>query len=228
MSYTPQTLADIVGQPRLGVFRQWAKAPDARCWLFAGKKGTGKTATADCLANDLGADVTDECGAELTLTNVRDLARLCQCRPMFGKWRILHISEMEKLDSRVEAFIKDWLEERSIPPHLIVIATTNLEVDPNASEAHLAFLERFTRVDFGSSKVLADAMRPKLEALWNAATAGAPLPPGMTRIGWNTDKTAYSARLALRQLRDAIMLWQAEQADRAEAAGLRILTDEAA
>ena len=217
MDHSPSTLAEIVGQPKLTVFRQWARNPYARNWLFRGAGGTGKNATATALANEIGADITPTCGAKLNMEDVTELRRTLQCRPMFGRWRLWQIDEMEKLHPRVEAVMKDWLqpgEHGKQPDHLIVIATTNVEREVKPTDEHAAFLQRFDEVAFNSSNTLADAFRDVLLRRWNDATAGAPLPKGWTRIGWysdgGNDKAGYSARLALRRLRDEIDAWQAE------------------
>ena len=56
-TYRPRRLADIVGQPTHRL-RWLVKSPSRSCWLLEGEPGTGKSATAHVLANELGSDMT--------------------------------------------------------------------------------------------------------------------------------------------------------------------------
>ena len=206
--YQPKTLSDIVGQP--AVVRRLQRivaAPSPCCLLLEGKGGTGKSATAKALIHDLEVDelygVHEYSGANFKIEDVRRLfGQAFRFRPMGSvAWTVLLIEELEFAASReVNSALKDNLSEQNMPPHLIVIATSN-----DASGLDEALLQRFDVFPFSCGPTFAEACQERLAAIW-AQLAGqdVPMPLGVDMMGWRGE--SYSMRRAMSALGAAIEL----------------------
>lgn len=163
--YRPRTLSDVCGQPCISRLKGFCLRPFNGCWLFEGPAGTGKTGAAYAMAADLGADpafgILEYNGADLSVETTREMLRLMQLRPLCGQWLVVIIDELERLHPTVQGILKERLESRRLPPHVVVIATSN---DPSALSS--ALLQRFLREYFRADSKFADAANERIAAAW--------------------------------------------------------------
>ncbi len=203
--YAPRSLAEIVGQPPVRLLRAFVVEPYPCCFLLEGAPGVGKTAAAYALAHDLGIDEFDVrmiVAAELNTEAVRDLRSTLRTRPMFGRWKMLLVEELEFLHPQVQTHLKVMLQPDDLPAHMIVVATSN-----GATKLQPALLQRFTTLAFSGGRSFAKAVEDRLAWIWQQERPGDVLPPGWTSWGWSDDN--FSMRLALDQMQSHLLAQRA-------------------
>ena len=205
--FRPKRLADVVGQDRpISVLRGFVASPYAKCWCLYGPGGTGKSCTALALASELEAaelDVNMMAAAKLGLDQAEDAIRRLRWRPMYGKWNVLILEEMERLSPQCQQFLKVTLASENLPRSGVVIATSNrLDlIDP-------ALRQRFSKLEFPGAHELASAAAERLRRIW-VETAGGELPWNWKEWGWTENaagkKDQFSMRVALDCLEQALL-----------------------
>ena len=203
---TTRTLSDIVGQEFvIRRLMDLARNPHESCWLLESERaGNGKTSSALALAYDLGC--TDAMSGlffypatELSLDTCRELLKYTlHHRPLQGRgWKVLVIDELERMPStQVANYLKSALDEYSLPPKTIVVATSN-----GAGGLEPALLERFQILAYGSGPAFQAACLDHLATLWAAETTE-DMPPAWRY--WGSTRGEFSMRLAMRALKAAL------------------------
>lgn len=178
------------------MLRAFVDEPYASCWLLVGAPGVGKTTCALALAHELGCDPGGDmdviCASELSVESVRELLRGFSFRPMFGKWRVLVIEELETLHPQTQTLLKRGLED--LRPWVVVIATSN-----DTSKMQPALLQRFSTLHFDSRENFARQGNERLQKI--AAELGCELPKGWAHWGYdNALEGRFSLRVAIDKL----------------------------
>lgn len=205
--HRPKTLEDIVGQPAITALKQFACEPYPHIILLEGPPGTGKTAAAMILAEQLGdtgwfgGSVYQERGAKFK-TELAEFYFGREETPFRykvsdGKYHVLVIEELERLPPNVEADLKQAMEDAQRDYRAIVIATSN-----DTGKLSAAFLQRFQRFHFGGGREFADAFNDTLPMLWFGETGNLDLPDDWRELGW--DGNQFSGRHALNALEQHI------------------------
>lgn len=207
--YRPQSLADCIGQFPVRELQAFAYQPYAKCWLFEGPGGVGKTSAALALAADLGCH--DDLSG-LTLENATDfgidkakelLQRTAWTRPLEGNgWRVLVIDELEMLSPQCGRFLKTALEPREMHKRLVVIATSN-----GAGKLERPLLQRFDLRHFTGGPTFAAVAADRLRDVWAQETDGAIPPADIDTWGWDEDngQRCFSLRLAYNRMEAALV-----------------------
>jgi replication-associated recombination protein RarA len=206
--YRPRSLADIVGQPGpVRYLRRLAESPQRACILLeSAMGGTGKTATAQAFAAELG------CLDEFTgLWRIGcadfgvDAARELFGRTLRLRWgsksgfAVLVLEELDWLSPQTQRYLKDALDPiGSMPSKLVVVGTSN-----GAGGLLPALIQRFRVFSFSSGPTFAAACQERLAQIWTAEAPAREMPPGWQSWGYRDGD--YSMRLALASLEDALM-----------------------
>jgi replication-associated recombination protein RarA len=211
LKYRPKSLGEIVGHPPIRLLREFVSNPYPACFLLEGSgPGTGKTATAYALATDLGCvgenGVADEFGgcwtviaSDLLIENTRTLfEQTLRLRPMYGSgWRALVIEELERLNDKVQVYLKVALER--LPPRTVVVATSN-----DASRIDRALLQRFRIYGFNAGLVFAECARERLAEIWKLEAGDVDMPSDWLSWGWIGNE--FSMRVALEIMQEHLSL----------------------
>ena len=208
--YRPRGLDEIVGQPPVYFLRRLAARPHRSCWLVEGPPGTGKSAAAHVVAEELGCTAMskhtiagNKLNVELAETVFGSMARFV---PMDGaRFHVVIIEEFERCVSpEVRAYLKTALDTGveppdGLPPRCIVIATSN-----DVAKIEPALLERFRVLNFSAGPCFAEACQERLGAIWEAEALGRDLPPSWLAWGWQEagNSLRFSMRVALRAMED--------------------------
>jgi MoxR-like ATPase len=208
--YRPRGLDEIVGQPPVYFLRRLAARPHRSCWLVEGPPGTGKSAAAHVVAEELGCTAMskhtiagNKLNVELAETVFGSMTRFV---PMDGApFHVVIIEEFERCVSpEVRAYLKTALDTGveppdGLPPRCIVIATSN-----DVAKIEPALLERFRVLNFSAGPCFAEACQERLGAIWEAEAPGRDLPPSWLAWGWQDagNSLRFSMRVALRMLED--------------------------
>jgi replication-associated recombination protein RarA len=204
---TPRTLADIIGQPfPIARLQALVRQPHESCWLVESMEpGVGKTATAHCLAYDLGCEDAMSGlffvpATRLTLDKATELLEYTlHHRPLMGRgWKVLILDELERLPSvQVANYLKSALDEYSLPPRTVVVATSN-----GAGNLEPALLQRFEILAYSSGPAFQNACLERIAELWQTETGSADMPPAWR--SWGSMRGEFSMRLAMRALHEAL------------------------
>ncbi|HEX4147386.1 MAG TPA: AAA family ATPase, partial [Pirellulales bacterium] len=169
--YRPRCLAEIVGQPGpVRYLRRLAESPQPACILLESSMGgTGKTATAQAFAAELGCH--DEFSglwrigcAEFGVDSARELfGRTLRLR--WGSksgFSVLVLEELDWLSPQTQRFLKDALDPiGSMPSKLVVLGTSN-----GAGGLLPALIQRFRVFSFSSGPMFAAACQERLAKIW--------------------------------------------------------------
>lgn len=172
--YRPRVLDDVVGQAEaVKAMRSFLKAPYPVAFFLHGESGTGKTATAMALANELGCDVSQQefgglrtiPSGEQSVSAVRDEVARLHNIPFFGSgWKVLIVNEADFMHAQVEAVWLDVLE--NLPPRTVIVFTTN-----NAAKLSSRFKDRCYCLQFASKADGASAaIRSLVSRIWKGET----------------------------------------------------------
>ena len=214
--YRPRTLSDVIGQPCVTALRQFVVEPYSTCILLEGPTGTGKSATAKALANDLGCyghPMFEPCYVEAAGNFKTEAVAYYFYSPdtpfRFAGLHVLILEELETMNPTVQLLMKDALGEGRLPRNVVVVATSN-----GVGKLPKAIRDRFAlhHYCFQAGQPFADAVNERLAEIWQAEFGpGVDLPYGYDALGWEGDN--FSARLALDRLQryaDVERRWAAE------------------
>jgi replication-associated recombination protein RarA len=146
--YRPKKLEDLVGQAkiakRINLLRQNGGLQGRVLWLV-GESGSGKTSLARIVANEC-ADpyaIVEKDAQEYSMDFVRQLERMCQCKPLGEKMcHVFICNEAHRLSDKVVSRLQTVLEEPCVQRNSTWIFTTTCK-----GQAHL-FDERFDACPF--------------------------------------------------------------------------------
>jgi DNA polymerase III delta prime subunit len=212
-TYRPKRLADIIGQPCIRPLRMFVAEPYPCCILLEGATGTGKSATAEVLAEALGCvndgpwdSVYPEPAAKFDTETVNYYFEPATSPFRFvvprGKFHVLLLEELEYMVPQVQRLCKVHFETAPDRWKLIIVATSN-----DTSKLPAAVRHRFANAHyhFSSGPGFADAINAWLPSVWAAEVGpGVDMPYNWRLFGW--DGAAFSARLALDTLQKFVTL----------------------
>jgi DNA polymerase-3 subunit gamma/tau len=168
LTYRPQTLADLVGQPAVQTCLTQAlqRHQIAPAYLFCGPRGTGKTSTARILAKSLNClshdgptatpcgtcatckgivtgsalDVTEmDAASHGGVDDARELVKTCQLAPVQGRYRVIILDEAHMLTSQAQNALLKLIEEPPARVVFILATTEPHKVLPTIASRCLSF-----------------------------------------------------------------------------------------
>jgi replication-associated recombination protein RarA len=177
--------------------------PCSAPFVFHGPTGTGKSCTAEAVANALGCAVDqEEIGGFYQIASgtqdgkaVQDLLRSLCLLPLLGSgWRVVIINEADRMTRQAETIWLDGLER--LPGRVCVVFTTN-----ELGRLSDRMLSRCEVHEFaGNSEEFVEAIGEVVRNVWKSETGKTirRLPEGLGCF--ETASGEYSMRLALQQI----------------------------
>ena len=149
--YRPTTWDDVVGKGKAmkKVQRLIERGLGGRAILLTGESGQGKTTIARLIAQEIANEyATVELDAQrVTVDMLRELDRLCRCRPLGGGYHCFIINECHGLNTRVVSELQTILESSHVQRNSTWIFTTTTR-----GQKHL-FDTKFDAVPFLSRAI---------------------------------------------------------------------------
>ena len=171
--YKPKTLDGFIGlEKQKKVLSAFAARPMPCAWFFLGNSGTGKSAMAFALANQLDAEIHHIPSQKANIESLNDVARLCSRYPyrFYGenpgpaKWHFVIIEEADHMSSAFQLALLSRLDGTAPLAQTIFIFTAN-----GTEGLEPRFLSRVRVMEFSSY-----GMRSELAALlakvWESET----------------------------------------------------------
>ncbi len=203
------TLSDIIGQPITEHLMRYVRNPYPCCFLLCGSPGTGKSYTANALANDLGCPddmhgFLQVCSSDMTVEGIDSVFRSLRFRPLMGNdWKVLLIEELDGVTSKqAERLLKVKLDPQNLPAKTTIIATSN---DP--MNIPLAIRNRFRFVNYSSGPEFRKACLDSLAQRWYNDTGDHKLPLSFNDWGYCDDEN-FSMRTACDEYIQCLEMWK--------------------
>src|SRR5262249_2302471 len=173
--WRPMQFDELLGQGHaVKLMRALARAPDqrAKCWLFVGDSGLGKTTLALVTASALGC--VDEMSGlyyvgpgEFRIERAKDLWQKLHYTPLLGSgWKVRVIDEGHDMSPEAADFLLAGLE-RNMPPKTVIFITCNSD-----KWASKALKSRLMVVTFdGTDPELKREAVARLAQVWDIETS---------------------------------------------------------
>lgn len=208
--WRPMQFEEVLGQARaVKLMRKVAREPDkhARCWLYVGDPGVGKTTLALVTAQATGC--TDDMSGlhyvgpgEFRADYAKQLWILLNRTTLQGSgWKCLIIDEGHDMSREAHDFLLGGVE-KNLPPRTLVFITCN-----SVEWASEALQSRFMVLQFESGEELKQAAARRLQEIWDFETGGRRAAPNFSSLaGLNRKEDPLNIRAAINRLEQAIML----------------------
>jgi replication-associated recombination protein RarA len=208
--YRPKRLSEVVGQPAAAMLGRFVRKPFRSCWLLEGPPGTGKSACAHALAEELGCTIFSKhvvSGNKLTRETAEQLFNhTVRCVPMDrARFHVVIVEEFERVVSpEVRSYLKTALDTGVEPPdglapRCIVVATSN-----DVAKIDGAILERFRVLQFSGGPCFAETAQERLAEIWTQERPADDMPAWWQHWGWQGER--FSMRVAVREMEDYLSL----------------------
>lgn len=121
--YRPESWEDLAGsQSMLTSIRQWAEGWESgdEPLLFAGRPGTGKTSTAQVIANEMDWPIREVNASDARRTDdIEEIAALVANRPVMSEYQLVLLDEADSIPGRTS--LTPLLDELDEPPNPVVV-----------------------------------------------------------------------------------------------------------
>lgn len=148
----PQTIDDIVGQPKaVHTIKHMAqRGLLGRVFFITGKSGSGKTTLARIIAKmvSLPYAINEFDAADLSIDRIRDIERECRMKPIGCSGHAYICNECHNLRGPILARLNTTLESPQVQDNSVWVFTTTLD-----GEKKLFDHEEIERVPFGSRTI---------------------------------------------------------------------------
>lgn len=190
--YRPQRIEDFAGleKPKQ-ILANFASRPYGSAWLFHGRSGSGKSAMAQALAAQLGAELHTIPAADLSRDTMRSLEQTCANSSALGPARhVVVIDHADLLPVTRQIGLRSFLEPSTAEQTIWIL----IAVSPERIEEGLR--SRCLQLHF-STHGTAPAASALLEKIWNAEATNGAVAPNFVRI---VKETKCDLRTAISQL----------------------------
>lgn len=144
--YRPKRIRDFAGLARAkAIMSRVVAQPQSGAYLLTGASGTGKSAMALAVANELGAQVTHVPSGQCNLETVKRICDDCHYTSMFNAspWKVLIIDEADQMTTAAQLAFLSRLDSTNPIPNAIVLFTSN-----STAKLEDRFLSRCKVIEF--------------------------------------------------------------------------------